>query len=134
MTSRPRLITSIPFWILLVGSLAATVAGGWIALTKVTTMAAVMLSATAQPISDCAPTKNLRGNTRPAPATLKAIPHSIGPTRKAAGSPCRCSSRATGKETAKSSSQYAEFLQNNCFIGRAVRSIGAVPPFGSSHA
>lgn len=40
MTSRPRLITSIPFWILLVGSLAATVAGGWIALTKVTTMVA----------------------------------------------------------------------------------------------
>ena len=40
MTSRPRLITSIPFWILLAGSLAATVAGGWIALTRLATMVA----------------------------------------------------------------------------------------------
>jgi hypothetical protein len=38
MTSRPRLVRSIPFWILLVGSLAATVLGGALSFTKITAM------------------------------------------------------------------------------------------------
>lgn len=38
MTARPSLVRSIPFWILLVGSLASTIAGAWLVVTKISLM------------------------------------------------------------------------------------------------
>lgn len=38
MTARPSLVRSIPFWILLVGSLASTVVGAWLVVTKISLM------------------------------------------------------------------------------------------------
>ena len=47
MTTRPRLIRSIPFWILLVGSLASIALGVWLVLDKIATMSATLLDGTA---------------------------------------------------------------------------------------
>jgi hypothetical protein len=38
MTARPSLVRSIPFWILLVGSLASTIVGAWLVVTKIQLM------------------------------------------------------------------------------------------------
>ena len=47
MTTRPRLIRSIPFWILLVGSIASIALGVWLVLDKIATMSATLLDGTA---------------------------------------------------------------------------------------
>lgn len=47
MTARPRLTRSIPFWILLVGSLASIALGAWLIVDKIATMSATLLDGTA---------------------------------------------------------------------------------------
>jgi hypothetical protein len=47
MTSRPRLLTSIPFWILIVGSVVAGGVGLWIATDKLGTMERGLVDGTA---------------------------------------------------------------------------------------
>jgi len=48
LTAPPRrLLTSIPFWILLVGSLASAAAGTWLILDKITVMETGILDGTA---------------------------------------------------------------------------------------
>lgn len=47
MAVRPRLVRSIPFWILLVGSLASVAAGVWLVVDKITLMNATLLDGTA---------------------------------------------------------------------------------------
>ncbi len=47
MTARPRLTRSIPFWILLVGSLASIALGAWLVVDKIATMSATLLDGTA---------------------------------------------------------------------------------------
>ena len=42
MTSRPRLARSVPFWALIVGSVASAVVGLWLALEKLGTMTATL--------------------------------------------------------------------------------------------
>ncbi|WP_243075138.1 hypothetical protein [Microbacterium sp. SS28] len=47
MSARPSLVRSIPFWILLAGSLATIAAGAWLVNDKLTTMNATLLDGTA---------------------------------------------------------------------------------------
>ena len=47
MTARPRLTRSIPFWILLAGSLASIALGAWLVVDKIATMSATLLDGTA---------------------------------------------------------------------------------------
>ena len=47
MTARPRLVRSIPFWILIAGSLATIALGAWLVLDKLATMNATLLDGTA---------------------------------------------------------------------------------------
>lgn len=47
MTDRPRLFRSIPFWVLLVGSLASIGYGGWLVLDKISTMTATLADGSA---------------------------------------------------------------------------------------
>src|SRR6478735_7088861 len=50
MTVRPSLVRSIPFWILLVGSLATSVFGAWLAVTTLGTMSTALTAGTATPV------------------------------------------------------------------------------------
>lgn len=50
MTVRPRLARSIPFWILLVGSLATTAFGAWLAVSTLGTMSVALTAGTATPV------------------------------------------------------------------------------------
>jgi hypothetical protein len=50
MTVRPRLVRSIPFWILLVGSLATTAFGAWLAVSTLGTMSVALTAGTATPV------------------------------------------------------------------------------------
>lgn len=47
MTARPSLVRSIPFWVLIAGSLATVVLGAWLVLDKLTTMNSTLLDGTA---------------------------------------------------------------------------------------
>lgn len=47
MNTRPRLIRSIPFWVLIAGSLAAAAGGAYLLITKLGTMDAGLLDGTA---------------------------------------------------------------------------------------
>ena len=47
MTARPRLTRSIPFWILLAGSLASIALGAWLVVDKIATMSTTLLDGTA---------------------------------------------------------------------------------------
>lgn len=47
MTTRPRLIRSIPFWLLIVGSLATIAYGAWILITTTGSMTAALTAQTA---------------------------------------------------------------------------------------
>jgi threonine dehydrogenase-like Zn-dependent dehydrogenase len=47
MSNRPRLTRSIPFWILLIGSLAAVAYGAWMVVDKIATMNATLTDQTA---------------------------------------------------------------------------------------
>ncbi|MCR2800706.1 dinucleotide-utilizing enzyme [Microbacterium sp. zg-Y818] len=47
MTSRPRLVRSIPFWILVIGSLATAVAGAVLLFDRLTVMATALTAGTA---------------------------------------------------------------------------------------
>jgi len=47
MTTRPSLLRSIPFWLLIVGSLATVVAGAWILVTTTGSMTAGLTAQTA---------------------------------------------------------------------------------------
>jgi hypothetical protein len=47
MTARPRLTRSIPFWILIAGSLASIALGTWLVVDKIATMSATLLDGTA---------------------------------------------------------------------------------------
>ncbi|QIG40815.1 hypothetical protein G5T42_16150 [Microbacterium sp. 4R-513] len=47
MTARPSLVRSIPFWILLVGSLASTVVGIWLVVDRIGTMNATLTDGSA---------------------------------------------------------------------------------------
>ncbi|MEU1973266.1 hypothetical protein ABZ477_16560 [Microbacterium sp. NPDC019599] len=47
MTARPRLVRSIPFWILLAGSLASIAVGAWLVVDKLTIMNTTLLDGTA---------------------------------------------------------------------------------------
>ncbi len=46
-TTRPRLVRSIPFWLLLAGSLASFGYGGWLVLDKISTMTATLTDGSA---------------------------------------------------------------------------------------
>ncbi|SFS04151.1 hypothetical protein SAMN04487846_1759 [Microbacterium sp. cf046] len=50
MTVRPSLLRSIPFWILLVGSLATSAFGAWLAVTKLGVMSTGLTDGTATPV------------------------------------------------------------------------------------
>ena len=50
MTVRPSLVRSIPFWILLVGSLATSAFGAWLAVTTLGTMSTALTAGTATPV------------------------------------------------------------------------------------
>lgn len=50
MTIRPSLVRSIPFWILLVGSLATSAFGAWLAVTTLGTMSTALTAGTATPV------------------------------------------------------------------------------------
>jgi hypothetical protein len=50
MTVRPSLVRSIPFWILLVGSVATSVFGAWLAVTTLGTMSTALTAGTATPV------------------------------------------------------------------------------------
>lgn len=50
MTVRPSLVRSIPFWILLVGSLATIAFGAWLAVTTLGTMSTALTAGTATPV------------------------------------------------------------------------------------
>jgi threonine dehydrogenase-like Zn-dependent dehydrogenase len=47
MAVRPRLTRSIPFWILLIGSLAVTAYGAWLVVDRISTMNATITAQTA---------------------------------------------------------------------------------------
>lgn len=47
MSNRPRFTRSVPFWILLVGSLAAVAYGAWIVVDKIATMNTTLTDQTA---------------------------------------------------------------------------------------
>ena len=50
MTVRPSLVRSIPFWILIVGSLATSAFGAWLAVTTLGTMSTALTAGTATPV------------------------------------------------------------------------------------
>ena len=50
MTVRPSLVRSIPFWILLVGSLATSAFGAWLAVNTLSTMSVALTDGTATPV------------------------------------------------------------------------------------
>jgi UPF0716 family protein affecting phage T7 exclusion len=50
MTVRPSLVRSIPFWILLVGSVATSAFGAWLALNTLGTMSVALTAGTATPV------------------------------------------------------------------------------------
>jgi hypothetical protein len=50
MTVRPSLVRSIPFWILLVGSVAVSAFGAWLAVTTLATMSTALTDGTATPV------------------------------------------------------------------------------------
>jgi len=50
MTIRPSLVRSIPFWILLVGSVATSAFGAWLAVTTLGTMSTALTAGTATPV------------------------------------------------------------------------------------
>jgi hypothetical protein len=50
MTVRPSLVRSIPFWILLVGSLATSAFGAWLAVSTLGTMSTALTAGTATPV------------------------------------------------------------------------------------
>jgi hypothetical protein len=50
MTVRPSLVRSIPFWILLVGSLATIAFGAWLSVTTLGTMSTALTAGTATPV------------------------------------------------------------------------------------
>lgn len=50
MTVRPSLVRSIPFWILLVGSLATSAFGAWLAVNTLATMSTALTDGTATPV------------------------------------------------------------------------------------
>ena len=50
MTVRPSLVRSIPFWILLVGSLATSAFGAWLAVNTLATMSTALTAGTATPV------------------------------------------------------------------------------------
>ena len=47
MTARPNLTRSIPFWILLAGSIVSIAIGAWLVVDKIATMSATLLDGTA---------------------------------------------------------------------------------------
>lgn len=50
MSARPSLLRSIPFWILLIGSLATSAFGAWLAVSTLQTMATALTAQTATPV------------------------------------------------------------------------------------
>jgi hypothetical protein len=50
MTVRPSLVRSIPFWILLVGSVATSAFGAWLAVTTLGTMSVALTDGSATPV------------------------------------------------------------------------------------
>lgn len=50
MTVRPSLVRSIPFWILLAGSVVVGVVGAWLAVDKLAVMSAALTAGTATPV------------------------------------------------------------------------------------
>ena len=50
MTVRPSLVRSIPFWILLAGSVAVSAFGAWLAVTTLGTMSTALTDGTATPV------------------------------------------------------------------------------------
>ncbi|HEX5730218.1 dinucleotide-utilizing enzyme [Microbacterium sp.] len=50
MTVRPSLVRSIPFWILLVGSLATAAVGAWLTVDKLAVMSVGLSAGTATPV------------------------------------------------------------------------------------
>ncbi|GAA3208164.1 dinucleotide-utilizing enzyme [Microbacterium terregens] len=50
MTARPSLIRSIPFWILLAGSLATAAVGAWLTVDKLAVMSTTLTAGTATPV------------------------------------------------------------------------------------
>jgi len=50
MTVRPSLVRSIPFWILLVGSLATAAVGAWLTVDKLAVMSVGLTAGTATPV------------------------------------------------------------------------------------
>jgi hypothetical protein len=50
MTVRPSLVRSIPFWILLVGSIATSAFGAWLAVSTLGTMSVALTAGTATPV------------------------------------------------------------------------------------
>ncbi len=50
MTVRPSLVRSIPFWILLVGSIATSAFGAWLAVNTLGTMSVALTAGTATPV------------------------------------------------------------------------------------
>lgn len=50
MSVRPSLVRSIPFWILLVGSLATSAFGAWLAVNTLGTMSVALTAGTATPV------------------------------------------------------------------------------------
>lgn len=50
MTVRPSLVRSIPFWILLAGSIATSAFGAWLAVNTLGTMSVALTDGTATPV------------------------------------------------------------------------------------
>ena len=50
MPVRPSLVRSIPFWILVIGSLATSAFGAWLAVTTLGTMSAALTDGSATPV------------------------------------------------------------------------------------
>ena len=50
MTVRPSLVRSIPFWILLAGSVATSAFGAWLAVNTLGTMSVALTDGTATPV------------------------------------------------------------------------------------
>ena len=50
MTVRPSLVRSIPFWILLVGSVATSAFGAWLSINTLGTMSVALTAGTATPV------------------------------------------------------------------------------------
>ncbi len=47
MTTRPRLVRSVPFWVLIVGSIATSAFGAWLTLDKLGVMTSALAAGTA---------------------------------------------------------------------------------------